>query len=467
NDWYGSYQGGSVTDPKGLESGYYRVLRGGSWRYFSDTDCRSTDRYSLLPNSRYNYLGFRVVRRQGGMVTPTQYKLTMTVNAIGWGTTNPSGEAHSYDSGTVVMITAIPASGYRFVSWTGEVASSTNATTTVTMTGNITVMAVFEKIPPPQYTLTLAVNTNGWGTTSPSVGAHTYDEGTVVTITATPESGYRFVNWTGNVADMGKVTTTVTMTGNMTVTANFELKDTISPWDNVGINYVQIPGGSFAMGSDTGDSDEKPIHTVTLSTFEMSIFEITQGQYKSVIGSNPSHFAGDDNLPVEEVSWLDAIRFCNALSVKAGLDECYYIDTATCDFTKNGFRLPTEAEWEYACRAGTSTAYNTGDTSSDLARAGWYSANSSSKAHPVGQKTPNAWGLYDMHGNVCEWCNDLYGSYRNMSETDPTGAQTGSTLVVRGGGWNTFYGYCRSTVRPDLKMDSKSNDLGFRVVRRP
>jgi formylglycine-generating enzyme required for sulfatase activity len=197
-----------------------------------------------------------------------------------------------------------------------------------------------------------------------------------------------------------------------------------------GIRMVRIPGGTFEMGSTDGDKDEIPVHTVTLSAFEMSATEITQGQYKAVMGKNPSHFTGDDNLPVESVSWNDAVSFCRALSQKTGSE----------------FRLPTEAEWEYACRAGTTTKYSLGDNASDLARAGWYFSNSSLKTHPVGQKTPNAWGLYDMHGNVWEWCSDWYGNYPSGSVTNPMGAQTGPYRVIRGGGWCNYVYNCRSAV---------------------
>ncbi|MDP2984010.1 MAG: formylglycine-generating enzyme family protein, partial [Candidatus Latescibacter sp.] len=222
--------------------------------------------------------------------------------------------------------------------------------------------------------------------------------------------------------------------------------------DQIGIKMVSIPTGIFQMGSNDGDSDEKPVHSVTLSAFEMSATEITQGQYKAVIGSNPSRFTGDDNLPVEVVSWNEAVAFCRALSQK----------------TVGEFRLPTEAEWEYACRAGTTTKYNLGDSESDLARAGWYHGNSGRKTHPVGQKTPNAWGLYDMHGNVWEWCNDWYGSYSLESAANPTGANIGSERVTRGGCWgNDLEGFCQSAQRGFSDPAGMHFGRGFRVIRRP
>jgi len=236
----------------------------------------------------------------------------------------------------------------------------------------------------------------------------------------------------------------------------------------IDITMVSISAGSFQMGDISGDGEsyERPFHTVTLSSFEMSIYEIAQGQYTAVIGSNPSYFTGDDNYPVEYVSWYDAMRFCNRLSDAAGLDRCYNESTWACDFSMNGFRLPTEAEWEYACRAGTTTEYYTGDSESDLARAGWYYGNSSSKTHPVGQKVANTFGLYDMHGNVWEWCNDWYGSYGSGSVTDPTGAHTGSYRVIRGGSWSLDGGYCRSARRDGRPPAFRDYYVGFRVLRR-
>lgn len=255
--------------------------------------------------------------------------------------------------------------------------------------------------------------------------------------------------------------------GNITGTIIIDMPDLPDEGGGIeiiqGITFISLAGGSFQMGQ-VGVSE--PVHTVTLSAFEMSETEVPQAQYKAVAGTNPSNFTGNDTLPVETVTWWDAIKYCNQLSTKAGLNKCYNETTGTCDFSKNGFRLPTEAEWEYACRAGTVTAFNTGDTENDLARAGWYSPNSSSKTHPVKQKTPNAWGLYDMHGNVWEWCNDWYGDYTAGSATNPTGVQTGSYRVLRGGSWGYFVSYLRSAYRTFDTPEDKNVDIGFRVVRR-
>ena len=236
------------------------------------------------------------------------------------------------------------------------------------------------------------------------------------------------------------------------------------------ITMVAIPGGSFRMGDiqGGGDSDERPVHTVTVSSFEISIYEITQEQYESVMGLNPSRFSGT-NLPVEQVSWYDAVKYCNRLSDAAGIDRCYNESTWECDLSKNRFRLPTEAEWEYACRAGTETKYYTGNSVSDLVRAGWYYSNSGSKTHTVGQKTANAFGLCDMHGNVWEWCNDWYASdyYKSSPSADPTGPSSGSLRVARGGGWGNFARHCRSASRSGYGPTSARSSIGFRVALRP
>jgi formylglycine-generating enzyme required for sulfatase activity len=223
--------------------------------------------------------------------------------------------------------------------------------------------------------------------------------------------------------------------------------------DSLGMKFVYIKPGSFMMGSPSGesgrDNDEKQ-HRVTLTKgFYMQTTEVTQGQWKAVMGSNPSHFknSGDDR-PVEQVSWNDVQEFIRKLNQKTG---------------KN-YRLPTEAEWEYACRAGSTTRFCFGDSDSSLGSYAWYSSNSGSKSHTVAQKQPNAWGLYDMHGNVWEWCQDWYGNYSTSSVTDPTGASSGSRRVYRGGGWSYYAWYCRSADRNSFSPDNRNGSLGFRLA---
>ena len=237
----------------------------------------------------------------------------------------------------------------------------------------------------------------------------------------------------------------------------------------VNFELVSIPAGSFLMGSEDGDDDEKPVRRVSVSGFLMSAMEITQEQYQQVIGRNPSIFKYH-NHPVENVDWYDAVIFCNKLSEMAGLEPCYNLATWECNFSKGGFRLPTETEREYACRAGTTTKYYTGESESDLARAGWYEKNSGAKTHRiVGQKEPNSFGLYDMHGNIYEWCNDWFGKeyYQNIKNANnPKGPDSGKVRVLRGGGWRYGTGRARSSNRDYSLPDFKDEDIGFRVVRR-
>ncbi len=237
-------------------------------------------------------------------------------------------------------------------------------------------------------------------------------------------------------------------------------------WNVIDIKMISVPVGNFQMGSENS-RDEKPMHTIALDGFEMSSTEITQEIYRILMGETPSGFKGDDNLPVEKVNWFDAVKFCNQLSVTEGLEPCYNLKTWKCVFTNNGYRLPTEAEWEYACRAGTETDYHTGDGESSLFNAGWYKKSSDSKTHPVKQMEPNTWGLYDMHGNVWEWCNDYYGKYSSISSRNPEGAQSGKYRVIRGGSYKSKKSDCRTANRQYMSPNARLKDIGFRVVRRP
>jgi formylglycine-generating enzyme required for sulfatase activity len=197
------------------------------------------------------------------------------------------------------------------------------------------------------------------------------------------------------------------------------------------------------------DESEIPAHEVTLTQpFYLGKFEVTQEQYQQVMQKNPSHFQGPD-LPVEQVSWDDAQEFCKKASEKTALT----------------IRLPTEGEWEYACRAGTKTTYSTGDAWSDLDRAAWHYFNSNNTTHPVGQKAPNAWGLHDMHGNVWEWCADWFEPYKAGAATDPQGPAQGEARVKRGGSWHYCpFGGCQSTRRLRFDPDARFDSFGFRVV---
>jgi formylglycine-generating enzyme len=238
-----------------------------------------------------------------------------------------------------------------------------------------------------------------------------------------------------------------------------------------GIEMLAIPAGNFTMGDAANkyEQNERPARNVTVRAFMMSKTEITQQQYRDVMGSNPSKAVGD-NLPVESLSWYEALEFCNKLSEKEGRTPCYsgIPNNVTCDFTANGYRLPTEAEWEYACRAGTTTDYYVGNSTADLNRCSWSSGNSSGKPNEVAKLEANAWGLHDMHGNVFEWVWDWYKvDYYGEGITDnPTGPSGGQEKVCRGGSWFVYYYGHRVSFRSMLRPSFRSIDIGLRVVRK-
>jgi formylglycine-generating enzyme required for sulfatase activity len=242
--------------------------------------------------------------------------------------------------------------------------------------------------------------------------------------------------------------------------------------------FVRVPGGVFTMGAPAGElgsSDtERPQHEVTVDSFLMSVTEVTQNQWLNVRGSEPAWFSGCADCPVEDVSWLDAINFCNALSDAQGLNRAYNIvgPAVIWDPTANGYRLPTEAEWEHACRAGTTTALANGDLTAvacnadpNLINLGWYCSNADSSTQEAGQKTANDFGLYDMHGNVWEWVWDWYGAFSAAPANNPGGPETGLFKVIRGGSWLYGAQRCRSAHRRPAAPGSASSDLGFRIVR--
>ena len=228
----------------------------------------------------------------------------------------------------------------------------------------------------------------------------------------------------------------------------------VSIVNSIGMRFVPIQAGTFTMGVLKYEGEDQKAHQVTLTqAFELGVYEVTQEQYEKVMGTNPSNFKGPQN-PVEKVSWDDAVEFCRKLSELPAEKKAGYV-----------YRLPTEAEREYACRAGTTTTYSFGDSDSELGEYAWYDKNSGKTTHPVGGKKPNAWGLYDMHGNVWELCQDWYGKYPSGSTTDPTGAASSSGRVYRGGGWLSLSDYCRSAIRYGLAPARRVNRLGFRVLR--
>jgi len=211
---------------------------------------------------------------------------------------------------------------------------------------------------------------------------------------------------------------------------------------------IFVEGGTFQMGSSSGESDEKPVHSVTLSGFNIGKYEVTQAQWNAVMGSNPSNFSGCDNCPVENVSWNDVQQYITKLNSQTG----------------RNYRLPTEAEWEFSARGGKSSKGFIYSGSNDLNAVAWSSNNSGSKTHAAGGKQANELGIYDMTGNVWEWCSDWYGTYNSYSETNPTGASSGQSRVLRGGSWLCNADYCRAADRFRINPDGRYYRDGFRLV---
>ena len=267
-----------------------------------------------------------------------------------------------------------------------------------------------------------------------------------------------------------------------TVSVSFAYKKAspqAAPGTAVSGDLSLVKGGTFTMGYDDGESDEIPLHKVTISDFYLGKHEVTQGLYQSIVGMNPSLFKGDPNLPVDHVSWYDALAFCNKLSEKEGLSKVYAIDgtVVTADWKAKGYRLPTEAEWEYAAKGGQKGLARTmkfagSNYADDVA---WYIDISSGKSgvttHPVGTKAANELGLYDMSGNVEEWCWDIYGKYPSGSQVDPVGPSSGRFRVYRGGSvMNRELGLRTANRENNNPLNSTGGGngaLGFRVACRP
>ena len=259
-----------------------------------------------------------------------------------------------------------------------------------------------------------------------------------------------------NQADVSTTVSTVSVQPDQvpTVPSNTISDDviTIPVKDGICIEMVKVEGGTFMMGATSEmknpNSNEKPVHQVTLTNdYYMGKYEVTQALWQAVMGSNPSNFKGD-NLPVEEVSWNDCQEFISKLN----------------SLTGRKFRLPTEAEWEYAARGGKKSRSYQYSGSSNISDVAWYDGNSVNKTHPVGTKQANELGIYDMTGNVWEWCSDWYGFYSSSSQTNPTGADSGSSRVFRGGSWYGNARYCRLSFRDCTPPDCRGYNLGLRLA---
>lgn len=260
----------------------------------------------------------------------------------------------------------------------------------------------------------------------------------------------------------------------------------IKPFDIIncsnGMKLKLIPAGKFTMGSadsdETAGVEETPPHNVKITQpFFLGVYPVTQAEYLEVLGTNPSDFSGNDRRPVDCVTWLDAVVFCNTLSEVERLQPCYRINGESVSIVgESGYRLPTEAEWEYACRAGTTTKWSFGDDESQLMESAWYASNSAEfrwitfdnvlTTHPVGEKQPNPWGLHDMHGNVIEWCWDWYDEnyYKHSPANDPMGPTAGDDRILRGGSFGDDAWVLRSANRARMEPLGCSQGVGFRVA---
>ena len=407
SDWYGSYGSSAQTDPTGPATGSYRVGRGGSW-YDVARNCRVSDRLYGSPDPTDDDLGLRlalVTNENSNPLLPTvttsQVSDITQVSAVSGGNVTDDGGSAVTERGICWSTSQNPTINNSHVA---------NGTGTGSFTCQMTGLTAGTKY----YVRAYAKNSQGT-----AYGSE---------VSFTTQSSWENITYTFTV-------------------------------NGVSFQMLPVEGGTFTMGataeqgSDANDN-EKPTHSVTLSSFYMGETEVTQALWQAVMGSNPSWFIGS-NLPVEKVSWNDCQNFINKLNQQ-------------CASQLNGrqFRLPTEAQWEYAARGGKQSHGYKYSGSNTLDNVAWYTDNSGSTTHAVGTKTPNELGIYDMSGNVWEWCSDWKGSYGSGAQTDPTGPTSGSNRVVRGGGWNYSAGYCRVSYRRDNYPFDAGYNLGLRLSLR-
>jgi len=495
NDWYSSsyYSTSPDINPTGPTNGSYRVQRGGYWAS-SYTNLRSAYRFYDRPGDETSRAGFRCVQSGAFKDPPTVVAMDDIIAGIGETVTITA--AGTSEPG-VITTYYWARNGVNYYDTT----STGQYQTGFSIVGDFPILVKVRDdrglFSQPD-TIIISVRNSIPSNLYPANGA----------IAGSKNVTIRWNSGTYN--DHFKLlldeNTPPTIVISSSITDTFYTIPSLSYsktyyWQVIGINasgqeaagsiwhfitagpppvLKSIAGGSFSMGS-TSATNEQPVHTVTILEFMMDSTEVTEKEYLSLMGVNPSGSSGD-TLPVRNMTWFDAVLFCNARSQRDGYDKVYTftgitgipgngstgLSGLTIDYTKNGYRLPTEAEWEYACRAGSSTKYHFGDSESELANYAWYSANANSRTHPVAQKLPNQYGLYDMHGNLFEWCNDWYQSnyYQSSPTQDPTGPATGSQRVTRGGSYGYTASVLRSALRRNYDPDGMDPINGFRCVRR-
>jgi formylglycine-generating enzyme required for sulfatase activity len=398
------------------------------------------------------------------------YMLSVTVDTT-QGTVAISPDSASYDSGVVVALLPKPKASHKFAGWSGDTAGarSNGDTLLLTMNAAKNVSAGFVHIIVPRYRLVVTFDSTR-GTMLRIPGDTSYDSGTVVTIVPKPATGFKFAEWEHSPYGLALHGDTLTVT----ITHQAAYSGIFYPY-----GMSQIPGGTFTMGTNDpgvyGYSQASPAHSVTITSFFMDKTHVSQAEFRAVMGFLPQDTTNDStynivnsggvNRPVA-VDWFNAVRYCIRKSVQEGLASCY--DTTDpsnwkCDVTKSGYRLPTEAEWEYACKAGTTTAFYWGNGLDG--NYVWYHSNSGDTMHIVGQKLPSAWGLYDMIGNDHQWTNDWFGGYDSTAQTDPAVATPFANIkAVRGAGSFSWAQYITTQVR--FNFNPEAYGPGFRTVKR-